>query len=91
MYLHGAAGKARKQEARAAAELAETQRLAEKVAAKTAKKAAQAEVERQKHIDPVVAMLGFEVPKKIGGIPFWMLAAGGLMAVMFVFSGGKRR
>lgn len=77
--LHGLGSveaQARKQAARAAAEKA--------AADAAAAKAVQDKVDAS---DPVAAMFGWSVPKKLGGIPTWMIMAGGLMAVMFVFGG----
>jgi hypothetical protein len=81
---------ARKQAARAAAEATATQAQAAKQAAKQAKQAAAAAQEKANASDPIAAMFGWSVPKNLGGIPTWMVMAGGLMAVMFVFKGGKK-
>lgn len=74
-------------EARARKQAAREQAEADK-AAKQAAKQAQAKADAS---DPVAAMFGYSVPKKLGGVPTWMLMAGTLMAVMFVFGGGKGR
>ncbi len=86
--LHGVAGQAAKAAKREAEAKAAAEAAARHAATQAAKQAARAIAEKPP-TDPVAGALGFEVPKKIGGIPFWMLAAGGLLAVMFVM-GGKR-
>jgi hypothetical protein len=72
--------RARKQAARAQADADAAKAAADKVA--------QDKIDAS---DPIAAMFGWSVPKNLGGIPTWMLMAGGLLATMFIFGGGKRR